>query len=66
MITNTCVLSYTEVVRKKAEELYNKHRDGAANVVVLPKWKDLPEQSRFSWMRVAKCHEYARQNQLMP
>ena len=66
MLTSTCVLSYTEVLQKKAEELYNKHRDAASAVVVLPKWRELPQQSRVGWMRIAKCHEEPRQNKLMP
>lgn len=66
MITNTCVLSYTEVLQKKAEELYNKHRNAATATVVLPKWRELPQQSRVEWMRFAKCYEEPRQNKLMP
>lgn len=66
MITNTCVLSYTEVLQNKAEELYNKHRDAASAVMAWPKWRELPQQSRVEWMRFAKCHEEPRQNKLMP
>lgn len=66
MITNTCVLSYTEVLQKKAEELYNKYRDAADAIVVLPKWRELPQQSRVGWMHFAKGHEESHQNKLMP
>lgn len=66
MLTNTCVLSYTEVLQKKAEELYNKRRDCMTTVVALPKWCELPQQSRVEWMRFAKCHQEPRQNKLMP
>ena len=66
MLTNTCVLSYTEVLQKKAEELYNKHRNTAATTVVLPKWRELSQHSRIEWMQIAKCHEVGRQNRLMP
>lgn len=67
MITNTCVLSYTEVLQKKAEELYNKHRDSTATIDrAWPKWCELPQYTRIEWMRVAKCREEPRQNKLMP
>lgn len=66
MITTTCVLSYTEVLQKKAEELYNNHRNTTTATVALPKWRELPQHSRIEWMRVAKCQAVGRQNKLMP
>ena len=62
---NTCVFSYTEAVRKKAEALYNQHRD-FAEAVSLPPWSELNQFARIEWLRFAQGHQAKRENKLMP
>lgn len=64
MLTNTCILSYTELLRAKAETLYNAYRCNAD--VPLPTWKELCEQTRLEWISRAKCYAFKRQNKTMP
>lgn len=63
MLTNTCVLSYTELLVKKAEELYNKRR---SSDIGTPSWKELPQQAKLEWMKIARCDQPIRENRLMP